>query len=363
MFTCDKRLAIVLWLLAVVVFLYRVQNMSPQPTNPVKVPPDVTQSHEMPPDVTQSHEVPRDVTQSHGVARDVTTVPTYFVYFCNPYDAQDYSDYLDREEDKPVGHVYWKTVRGIDQGRTAFELALNNPRTDTYISGTIMRGQIWEPEVLGVVQTYVKGPESVFVDVGANIGYYSAMAATRGAKVHSVEAVWPNYARLAMTRKRMGDPSTWRIWRHAADMEEGRVVRLQVASRGRNAGNFKATTKLVSSGYPPSQHYATTIRLDQVVQEPVDLIKLDVEGQEAQVLAGATQLVCYHGVRAIVMEFTHDLRNNPQCEWRKMFQWLKKIGYNLYAANGVTPLDWRMSRWTYRGANVLWKRMRDRVQC
>lgn len=267
----------------------------------------------------------------------------------------DYSE--SEEEDKLVGHAYWKTVRGI--GGT-FELALNNPRTDTFISGTIARGQIWEPGVLGLVQAYVRGPKNVFVDIGANIGYYSAMAATKGAKVYSVEPAWPNYARLSMTRKRMGDPNTWRIWRHAVDSEEGRVVRLQVTSRGKNAGNFRVT---YPRGFLPSHYHATTVKLDQLVQEPVDLLKLDVEGHEANVLAGATRLVCYYGVKVIVMEFTDNLRNNPQCEWRKMFQWLKRIGYNLYAVDGFTSLDWRVSKWTYRGANVVWKRMRDTVRC
>lgn len=378
----NQRLAVSVWLIVmIVVFLYYSRSMStPQKTavrvaRPTKT---VKRSTTLQPTSTTVQRpttaLPTStIVQQHSTVttrftsvqrRSIeTTIPTYSVYFCNAHDVQYLTDYTDQEEDKPVGQVYWKTVHGIDAGRTKFDMALNNPKTDTYISGTIMSGQIWEPDVLSVVQTYVKGPESVFVDVGANIGYYSAMAATRGASVYSVEAVWPNYARMAMTRERLGSPENWRMWRHAADMEEGRVVRLQVASRGKNAGNFKATTKLISNWYPSSHMYATTITLDQVVQEPVDLIKLDVEGQEAQVLAGATRLVCHYGVKAIVMEFTDDLRNNGQCEWRKLFQWLRTIGYRLYAANGVTPLDWKLSRWSYRGSNVLWKRMKDRVQC
>lgn len=365
------RVALVLWIVLMLSIFYQmtqqqqeeqVQTTQAKPTRMTTIPIRVTStpirvtSTPTKAVTTPSKAVTTPTMVTTILNRAPTEIPTFLVYFCNPYEDQERYDFEDHEEDKPVGQVYWKTLRGIDTVRSKFDMALNNPQTDSYISGTIARGHIWEPEVLGLLQTYLEGSESVFVDVGANIGYYSAMAATTKAKVYSIEAVWPNYARMAMTWQRMGKPKNWRMWRHAADMETGRTVRLQVASRGKNSGNFKVSQRV-------GQYWASTIALDQVVQERVDLMKLDVEGQEPQVLMGATRLVCYYGVRAIVMEFTDDVRNNTQCEWRKMFQWLNKIGYRLYQANGVTLLDWRTTRWTYRGANVLWKRLGNEVRC
>lgn len=279
----------------------------------------------------------------------IRSAPARAAPFCRPHEGEPLP--LISDEDEPIGHVHWMRVQGP---RGTFEMACNDPRTDRYISGTLSRGAVWEPEIMEALKAHL-GEGKVFVDVGANIGYFSAAAVTLGAAVYSVEAVWPNYVRLLMTRTRLGSPQQWRVRHGAAAEESGRAVHLAVASAASNSGNFK-----VAEG--AAQWHAVTLRLDEWIAAPVDLMKLDVEGHEAQALAGATRLICVHGVRVIVMEYTSDVRTNKQCPHEELFAWLTRIGYRMYSIDGRSPLEWERAHLTYRRSNVMWKAER-KIEC
>jgi len=260
---------------------------------------------------------------------------------------------------QPSDRWIWRTVR---LGAIHFEIALNNPRTDSYISGTISSGRQWEPDIVQVILKRARGSKHVFVDAGANIGYFSAIAAAAGAQVYSFEAVPSNFARLSATRARL-HTEKWYAWNGALDARAGDTVVLQVAHAKSNSGNFKIRAHL-KAAY--DGHVAvTTTTLDEHVHTHVDVMKIDVEGHEARVLSGAHVLICHHGVQTIIMEMTQDLMTFPGCDWRAMFSWLEAVGYTLRdMSHAHMPIrHWRRTGWRPRAANIMWDLGAAGVNC
>ncbi len=57
-----------------------------------------------------------------------------------------------------------------------------------FISGYLFKKGIWEPSITMQVQRELtKYPQAMFLNIGANIGYYSLLAASMG---HHVIAGW-----------------------------------------------------------------------------------------------------------------------------------------------------------------------------
>lgn len=130
-------------------------------------------------------------------------------------------------------------------------------------------------------------PGDVCVDVGAHVGYWTApLAAAVGptGKVVAIEAHEPNVVRLRGNLERNGLTNTEVIY--AAAQEHPGIAELQVS------GTSSSWNSLVSSGtyFPGSVKVVSVpaVSLDGIVTFPtIDLVKIDVEGAEQSVLAGA----------------------------------------------------------------------------
>lgn len=149
-------------------------------------------------------------------------------------------------------------------------------------------------------------PGSVFVDVGANFGYFTCLlAATLGASTGSrVIAVEPNpdMLRLLRTNVRIN-------W-------SGAPVHIEPVAVADTAGEMLLTVAdnlaangtlapIKAEGRELRTHRVAVRRLDDLLrQEPrVDLLKIDVEGFEPAVLRGAVETLSRPGLR-IVFEWS-----------------------------------------------------------
>lgn len=138
-------------------------------------------------------------------------------------------------------------------------------------------------------------PGDLFVDVGANVGSYTVLATVAGAACIAVEPAPETYERLidCLNANRVQD----RVEAHRVAL--GRTAGEQLFTAGLNTTNH-----ILSPGTSaPDAHVVPIAALDELLSERCPtVIKIDVEGFESEVLAGATSTLLNPELLAIVIE-------------------------------------------------------------
>jgi FkbM family methyltransferase len=148
--------------------------------------------------------------------------------------------------------------------------------------------------------------EGLVVDVGANEGGFTetVLAIDPRARVLAVE---PAPGPAEALRQRFAGDTRVRIDMHAVSDEEGTAV-LNVTQNSVFTSLLEpgATleTAYTDAGTMLSERTSVpTARLDDLVDEPISLMKIDVQGNEAKLLRGADRTLA--NTRAILMEVTY----------------------------------------------------------
>jgi FkbM family methyltransferase len=175
-------------------------------------------------------------------------------------------------------------------------------------------------------------PGMTVADVGANVGYYTFVAASRVGPDGRVFAVEPSpyaYDRLRQT---------------VADNGLSQVVTLQ-AALGRVAGDGllylprpgnHSATMVTCDGHDSVRVALTT--LDECLKEwhvdHLDLLKIDVEGFEPEVLAGARSALNAGRIRAILCELNDWWLRRRGGTAQELFRLITSEGFSEVYASG-----------------------------
>ena len=148
-----------------------------------------------------------------------------------------------------------------------------------------LRSGEYEPHLTAVFERYCR-PGMTVVDVGANLGYYSLLAARLVGPSGRVVALEPNSenCRLLLSSLRRSGLGNVQVLPVAADVEKGWAY--YSTHVGSNGGLIDDGDLLTRPGV-----VVPTFRLDDLVAGPVGLVKMDVEGAEGRVVRGATRLI------------------------------------------------------------------------
>jgi FkbM family methyltransferase len=137
-------------------------------------------------------------------------------------------------------------------------------------------------------------PGMVFLDVGANIGYYSALASSLVGKEGTVISLEPEINNFALLQKTLNanQGPDYRLFNIAAASEDATAqfyVSEENCGDNRLAGNVRP-----QGGLEWRTVTVSCRRIDDLIREnnlPLpDLIKVDVQGFEAEVLKGCREL-------------------------------------------------------------------------
>ena len=151
-------------------------------------------------------------------------------------------------------------------------------------------------------------PEMTVVDAGANVGYYTALAASRVGSSGRVFSLEPNpepYRRLENTVR-------------ANNLARVKTFAIGLSDEPGGLELFLRSDSNASSCAVPDPHARRFVvpvtTLDQFLDEHsikvVDLLKLDVMGHETKVLKGASKTLARGRIKAILCEFyVHWLRS------------------------------------------------------
>lgn len=180
-------------------------------------------------------------------------------------------------------------IRGVARPLT-FSL---HPENDRHISSAIARDGTWEPFETEVVRRLLTAPDRdrpLFVDCGANLGWYSVVAAALGADVVACEPLPANAALLRRNladNRPQGTSLRTRVEMHEVALGErtgAAVLRLSADNQGDH--RIDPATSAGGGGRRPGVEVAMTT-LDAVLagRRP-DVLKIDTQGSEVAILRG-----------------------------------------------------------------------------
>lgn len=144
-----------------------------------------------------------------------------------------------------------------------------------------------EPEVFEAILTWLR-PGDVFVDAGANIGFYTILASglvgPRG-RVIAIEMM-PDTAAILRRHVEINDAANVEIVEHALSDRDDREIEARV-----DAGKFGQASILRTEGSTIVR--VRTATLDRLLEGvgPIRLMKMDLEGAEHAALMGATSVL------------------------------------------------------------------------
>ncbi|MDP9005763.1 MAG: FkbM family methyltransferase [Actinomycetota bacterium] len=192
-----------------------------------------------------------------------------------------------------------------DVGR--YELAVP---PDDHLADVIRRtGRPYEERLLRFLVA-LQGPSSgTVVDVGANIGNHTVFFARRGERVIAVEANPGALAYLERNVERYDDVVIWPV---AAG-----------ASPGRGHVAAGSTGQLGQSRFEVDPAGPIEVVTLDSIDEPVSILKVDVEGGEEAVLEGARQLI--RRSRPVVVVESWDVDHR-----RAIVRLLRPLGYRRF---------------------------------
>lgn len=207
---------------------------------------------------------------------------------------------------------------------------------DWAVGQAIASDKCYEPEVTSAVRSRLVAG-GTFIDVGANVGWFSLLAAKLVGPSGRVLAVEPNprNCELLESSKRRNGFDHLEVVAGAASDQDCWLALETDASNGRviPLGTLSADSKPVRCSY-----VVPAFRLDQLVAERaierVDAIKVDVEGVEAKVFAGAERLLGRLHPPVIFEWYPAALRSTGGVDPSLPLQMLRDLGYGISIVEG-----------------------------
>lgn len=252
----------------------------------------------------------------------------------------------------PEGELYnyQKTFATITKTEKPFYVSTHDKPIDT-VRSRIMKSQVYyERELTNRVAEVFKkksaeGKESIMLDVGANIGWFSLVAAAHGAtKVYSFEPNLQNTVRFC-------ESLSLNRWLHD---DRSRDVVIPISKGAGNKNERKSFYQGDGISSPGSYTFkkAFSVEKEPIGELEVTMLdsfaerhgwfdskpsigffKLDVERFEPEVFEGADRLLKSRLIEKIAMELKPNLSSEQQF---KMVQTLFDGGYELVMHGGMT---------------------------
>jgi FkbM family methyltransferase len=238
---------------------------------------------------------------------------------------------LEKIADPPVETLRLMT---FGTGDTSFKMALVTPGL---LEDHIIRDRCWEPHLMELMSVLLP-PNGVFIDAGANIGWHSLHLAARypGARCHLFEP-HPEIFRQLARNTRLSSFKNLTLNQYALGDTSGQGLFYLQESSGYNRGLSSAALHADLK----DNCRAAVVRfepLDDVLSEAdrqaVSLIKIDTQGCEHDVLAGARRTIA-EARPAVILEFESRYHVDPEREIGEILALLPN--YEIFSVNLGRP--------------------------
>jgi len=184
-----------------------------------------------------------------------------------------------------------------------------------------------EPETLNWIDSF--GVGDTFLDIGANIGLYSLYAASRGIAVTAVEPHQGNFTALTINTRQLNRHLPIRIvWACMGDVSGKGTFTCEEMTAGSTGGGYSLEHGLT---IPIYVYTVDKLMGLQSLGAPFDHIKIDVDGEEKQIVEGMNESMDGQYFKSCLIEVGPDTAVDIMRRFRK-------AGYTLFNAfNAFQP--------------------------
>ncbi len=216
---------------------------------------------------------------------------------------------------------------------------------DGYVSRAIHAGD-YEPSETLFVKHFLK-PGMSTLDIGANLGWFSVMMSKIVGPRGAVVAFEPRADLFKYLSKTISENklTNVKLFNCALGAEQTKAM-LRWDPSGVNPGG----TQLSPEGVPLNGLASSTVemkRLDDMVRNPIDFIKIDVEGAEKIVFEGASRLLA-KSRPTILAELSPDsLSQVSKVSFSDYLSFLKSLGYGAYILKTDGGIGDMIAQWTF----------------
>lgn len=155
-----------------------------------------------------------------------------------------------------------------------------------YIGNHIIQSRSYEPHVTKIIKNILR-ENHVFLDIGANVGYFTMLASTITKNKGKVIAFEPNPQNLQLIYSSIqtNQFNNIDIYPFAASDKKTILRFLNVGSNACVVGH--------NASYQKNECFVQSVILDDILKdEPqIDLIKIDIEGHEPFAIKGMTNII------------------------------------------------------------------------
>jgi FkbM family methyltransferase len=193
---------------------------------------------------------------------------------------------------------------------------------------SLFRTGSYEPHMLEVIKATLQ-PGSVFVDLGANEGYFSVIASKIVGAEGKVVAVEPQSRLQRVIGKNLSLNGCENVEvLPLAINDESKPLTLHL-SPDVNTGS---TSMIQTTRYPLFKQDVPSITLNELFQQQAivncDLLKVDIEGYEYEAIMGSPELFTFHRIKAIALELHPKLLARRNLSGETIAKFLSDCGYN-----------------------------------
>lgn len=189
--------------------------------------------------------------------------------------------------------------------------------------------------------------ESVCVDVGANIGYYTLLMAKKCKKVYAIEPDKECFEILKINVEKNNLKNVVLLNVAASNKKEKKYLIKDKENQGNSKIETSPNPSLNKAGKVNYSNIIFTDSLDNILinEQYISLIKIDTQGWEPQVIEGVKNIL-KRDLPTLFLEYTP-----VEYKDKKMIIFLKNLYKNIWSINDFAEVPWPI----FKGVNVLGK--------
>jgi len=186
---------------------------------------------------------------------------------------------------------------------------------------------IFEPEDRKLIKSNLSHGD-IFIDIGANEGFYTVIGAKAVSELGKVIAVEPQTRLMSILSKNVELNDLHNVTLINSAISDGQIGELEIyLSPSTNTGASSITNKYFISNKQAVVAQSLESIFDEYEITTADFVKVDVEGFEAEVIRGAANLLADHRIQRLYVDFHASILQKRNIDAHELHDLIISYGY------------------------------------